>query len=52
MRHYVRIIESTNVIIKQVEINGKNWTEFDAKEGYLILPKGEGMKVKVVLGVE
>lgn len=50
-RHYVKIIESPDVIIKSVEINGKNWTKFNAKDGYLILPKGKGMKVKVVFGV-
>lgn len=49
-RHYVKIIENPNVIIKKVEIDGENWLKFDANEGYLILPKGKGMKVKVVFG--
>ncbi|MGE5604747.1 MAG: hypothetical protein ACM3YE_03540 [Bacteroidota bacterium] len=48
--HYVKIVENPNVIIKKVEINGANWSKFDTNEGYLILPKGKGMKVKVVFG--
>lgn len=50
-RHYVKIIESPDVIIKRVEISGKDWTNFNAEECCLVLPKGKGMKVKVVLGI-
>lgn len=46
-KHYVNIIEDPSVIIKQVEINGKNWTRFDSLEGYLLLPKGKNLNTKV-----
>ncbi len=52
IKHYVRIVENRNVIINQVEINGKSWQKFDTKEGFIILPKGNNMKVKVVFGTK
>ncbi len=50
-KHYVKIIEDPAIVIKEVEINGKRWERFNPKEGYLILPKGDKLKVQVVLGV-
>lgn len=50
-RHYVKIIENPDVVIKKVEINGEEWTDFNAKDSYLNLPKGKDMKVKVVFGI-
>lgn len=49
-KHYVKIVEDPAVVVKTVQINGANWEKFDAKEGYILMPKGERMKVKVVLG--
>jgi mannose/cellobiose epimerase-like protein (N-acyl-D-glucosamine 2-epimerase family) len=51
IRHYVKIVESPDVIIKNVEINDKVWQNFNAKEGYVDLPQGKNMKVKVVFGI-
>jgi len=50
-RHYVKIIEDKTVILKKVEINGKPWTRFNAKECFISMPKGRNMKVRVTLGV-
>jgi mannose/cellobiose epimerase-like protein (N-acyl-D-glucosamine 2-epimerase family) len=50
-KHYVKIIEDPAVIIKEVELNGKRWERFNPREGYLILPKGDKLKVRVVLDV-
>lgn len=51
-RHYVKIIENPDVVIKEVAVNGNDWVNFNAKEGYLTLPKGEQMKVEIVFGVK
>ncbi len=48
-KHYVKPVEDRNVILKKVEIDGKEWKNFNAKECYITLPKGVNMKVKVVL---
>lgn len=50
-RHYVKIVEDKTVRIKKVEMNGRSWTRFDAKECFIVMPKGRNMKVKVTLGV-
>lgn len=50
-KHYVKIIEDPDVIIKDVKINGRAWKRFNPREGYLLLPKGDKLKVQVVLGV-
>ncbi|HBF37353.1 MAG TPA: hypothetical protein DDW50_08535 [Firmicutes bacterium] len=50
-KHYVKIIEDPTVVIKKVKINGKRWERFNPREGYLLLPKGDKLKVQVVLGV-
>jgi len=50
--HYVRIVEDPAVIIEGVEINGKPWNKFSAKEGYIILPKGQRIKTKVTFVVQ
>ncbi|MGC8765075.1 MAG: AGE family epimerase/isomerase [Brevinematia bacterium] len=47
-KHYVVLPESPDVHIKAVEINGKQWGNFNPEEGYIILPKGKDMKVKVI----
>ncbi len=49
---YVNILEDKTVIINSVEIDGKDWKEFNAEEGYITLPIGKKMKVKVVYGVK
>jgi hypothetical protein len=38
-------------VIKAVAIDGKPWTDFNAAEGYINLPAGKDMKVKVTLGM-
>ncbi|HEY1406853.1 MAG TPA: AGE family epimerase/isomerase [Spirochaetota bacterium] len=50
-RHYVKIIEDPSVVLKKVEIDGKEWMRFDSKECCIFMPKGQKMKVKVWLGV-
>lgn len=50
-KHYIRIIEDPDVIIKRVQINDKSWEKFNSAEGYVVLPKGERLKVKVTLGI-
>ena len=49
-KHYVKIVEGKQIIIKKVELNGKSWKDFDARKGSITLPRGVS-KVKVVLGV-
>ncbi len=51
-KHYVNLLEDPAVIIKSVEIDGKPHAEFNAKEGYIALPQGNGMKVKVIFTVK
>lgn len=51
-KHYLKIVENPAVMIQKAEINGAPWQQFNAEEGYIILPKGNNMKVKVVLGVK
>ncbi len=46
-RHYVKLVEDPAVIIKRVEIDGRNWNNFSPAGGYVVLPRGRGMKVKV-----
>ncbi len=46
-KHYVNLIESPDVYIKSIEINGKEFKDFNPDEGYINLPKGEKMKVKI-----
>ena len=50
-KHYVKPLEDKQVILKKVEINGKEWKDFNTKECYVTLPKGLNMKVKVILGI-
>jgi RNase P subunit RPR2 len=50
-RHYVKIIEDKSVILKKVELDGREWKNFDAKECCIFLPKGKNMKVRVTLGI-
>jgi len=50
-KHYVNILEDPAVVIKAVAIDGKPWTDFNAVEGYINLPAGKDMKVKVTLGM-
>ena len=49
-KHNVIIVEDKNIEIKKVIVNGKDWTNFDAKRGYLNLPGGEAFRIKVTLG--
>lgn len=49
-KHYVNILEAKEVKIKSVEINGKAWEKFE--DDYVILPKGNNMKVKAVFGIK
>jgi mannobiose 2-epimerase len=50
-KHYVNILEDPAVAIQKVEIDGADWDRFDARKGYVVLPKGNGMNLKVTLGV-
>ena len=49
-KHYVKLVEDPKVILKRVELDGKEWKRFDSKEGYIVLPRGRNMKVRAVLG--
>ncbi len=51
-KHYVNLLEDPAVFIKNVEIDGKEWKDFDANLGYITLPQGKNMKVKVVFGIK
>jgi mannobiose 2-epimerase len=51
-KHYVNLLEDPAAIIKRVEIDGKKWTKFNAAAGYVSLPAGKKMKVKVVFGMK
>lgn len=48
-KHFVRIVEDPDVIIQKVQINGESWEKFNPTEGYIVLPKGDNLKVKVSL---
>ncbi len=49
-KHFVIPVEGPGVVIKKVEINGKDWDKFNAKEGFILMPVGTGIKVKVTIG--
>ena len=51
-KHYVNILQHKDIIIKKVELNKQNWTEFNAEEGYIILPAVKKIKVKVTFGLK
>jgi mannobiose 2-epimerase len=51
-KHYVNLVEDPGVIIKSVTIDGKNFSDFKADEGYINLPQGKNMKVKVTFGAK
>jgi mannobiose 2-epimerase len=51
-KHYVNLLEDPAVIIRSVEIDGKEWKDFNSREGYVTLPQGKNMKVKVDFGVK
>jgi hypothetical protein len=51
-KHYVNLLEGPAVVIKAVEIDGKPHEGFNAAEGYVTLPKGKDMKVKVTFGIK
>jgi mannobiose 2-epimerase len=51
-KHYVKLLEDPAEIIKNVEIDGKKWMDFNAGAGYVSLPAGKKMKVKVVFGMK
>lgn len=51
-KHFVNILEDPAVVIQKVEINGADWDRFDDRKGYVILPKGGPMNVKVTLGIK
>ena len=51
-KHYVNLLEDPSVMIKSVEIDGKEWADFKADEGYVTLPAGRNMKVKVTFGMK
>ncbi len=50
-KHYVNLLEDPAVVIKSVEIDGKPYEDFNSKEGFVSLPVGKNMKVKVVFSV-
>lgn len=51
-RHYVNILEDPAVYIKSVELDGKPYTDFSPNEGYVNLPQGKDMKLRVVYGIK
>ncbi len=46
-RHYVMLTEDPHIVIKSVAIGGKDWPNFNPKEGYVILPEGHDIKIEV-----
>jgi hypothetical protein len=50
-KHYVNLLEDPAVFIKNVEIDGKPWTDFDASGGSISLPAGKNMKIKVTFAI-
>jgi hypothetical protein len=51
-KHYVSLLEDPAVFINNVEINEKNWTNFDRNKCFISLPARKNQKVKVVLGMK
>ena len=51
-KHYISLLEDPSIIIKEVEINEKDWTNFDKDNCFICLPTGKNLKVKVVLGMK
>jgi mannobiose 2-epimerase len=51
-KHLVKPVEDKNIILKKVEIDGRDWKSFNANECAVFLPKGKNMKVRVILGVK
>ena len=47
-KHDELLTEYPGVYIKNVYIDGKEWKDFDPETGYINLPKGTNLKVKVV----
>ena len=50
-KHYVVPVESPDVIIKSVEIDGKKWDKFNPQKGFITLPAGKNMKIKVTYSI-
>ncbi|MBP7792373.1 MAG: AGE family epimerase/isomerase [Candidatus Goldbacteria bacterium] len=50
--HYVNPLEDSSVYVKKIEINGKEWNNFDKEKCCVLLPAGKNLKLKVVLGVK
>ena len=48
-RLYPSPIEDSAVRIAKVEINGQNWTDYDAEKGYINLPSSVPAHIKAVL---
>ena len=48
-KHFVSPVDDPSVRISEVRINGKKWTDFDARERSVTLPDGKGLKVEVTL---
>ena len=48
-KHYVSCVDDPTVAIGAVQIDGKPWTQFDARERYAVLPPGKDLRVEVTL---
>lgn len=48
-KHFVSLTEDPSVHIKAVKVNGKPWSEFDARERSVTLPKAKDLKMEVIL---
>ena len=46
-KHFVSPVDDPKVQITGVRINGKPWTNFDARERSITLPAGKKLKVEV-----
>ena len=46
-KHFVSPVDDPSVRISKVRINGKEWTDFDARERSVTLPDGKDLKVEV-----
>jgi mannobiose 2-epimerase len=51
-KHYVNLLEDPAVIIKSVELDGKPYADFNAAEGYMVLPQGKSMKIKITYSIK
>lgn len=51
MFYYVNPAEDPKVVIRRVEISGRDSTRFDAKSGAVFLPEAKNMKEKVALDI-